>query len=217
MERKPNLKNYSNNFSDTYREPLKMEEYIQAFRELSGTSVDNIQRQGSVFHRAVEEFTFDAAVKAFQSRFPEQSLHNWDMLDAIGQESCDPRVFFLPRHMHTMRFLKKREQENLFEMKNITIIRSIDGKETVVDIGKIKSSEWNVLFDKDKRRLRSHLEQKEYVRSRNEEKILKLKMQKRYEIVKGPLGPVLKIRMDVHSLTMEDLRDIFSQIDLGND
>lgn len=209
MTRKPKIKEYGNSFNDGTHEALEMQEYINAFQELGGTSIDNISRQGSVFHRAVISFGFDKAMKAFQNRFPEQSPHNWEMLDAIGSESCDPRVFFLPRHMHTMRYLDKREQKNLFDVRRITVIRSRDGKESVADIGTMKSCDWAILFDKDRKKLRTPFEMKEFVKKRNEERVIRDRIRPKWKFSKRGL----ELRGDVHLITAEELRQIIAEFE----
>jgi hypothetical protein len=216
MTRKPKIKQYSNEIHVNGGQDIQI--YIDTFRTHLGNSLDAIRRMGIAFHDAVVAFNgdFDYVVGEFHKRFPEQTRHNWEMLDSIGSDSCDPRVFFLPRHLHTMRFLGTVQQENLFNMKGITVIRSQDGKEMVVDLNKLRSSEWNILYDKDNKRLRSHFEMKEYARHLREQKVIRERAKPRYELVKGVTGLVLKLRSDVHSLEMKDLEDIFSQVSLSN-
>lgn len=216
MTRKPKIKQYSNEIHVSGGQEIQV--YIDAFRAHRGTSLEAIRRMGIAFHDAVAAFNgdFTYVMGEFHTRFPEQTHHNWEMLDSIGSGSCDPRVFFLPRHLHTMRFLSTPEQENLFNMRGVTVIRSQDGKETVVELSRLRSSEWNILFDKDKKRLRNHFEMKEYATKLREQKVIRERAKPRYELVKGVTGLVLKLRSDVHSLEMKDLEDIFSQVSLSN-
>ena len=148
--------------------PSTLAECIEVFDKAWRSADDKVAAAAKAYWHAINLVGEDEARKAFDKRFG-LGRYNLDLLRDIGAEMVDARVWFLPRYMHSIRKMDLMEQFRVLNSRTVGVYRYSSMKPKTCDIGQLNQSEWRVLFDREKNRLRNSFEQLDYIKAKKRE------------------------------------------------
>ena len=146
-----------------------IDELVDRFEEFWTASGNFVLDAARVFAEAVVKFGWLESFHRFDARYGRIGEYNWRLLNEIGAGVVDVRVWFLPRYMHGVRFMKLDDQVAFFNLGEVSIYKFASEKPATIKIGTINQSDWRVAFDREKNRLRNSQDQLKYIRGKKRE------------------------------------------------
>ena len=184
---------------------IDIEEYVQAFATEWSNSEDHIYMAAKTFHNAVAAVGWKDAFMRFDERFGQIGEYNFRLLDEIGADSCDVRVWFLPNYMHGIRYMDVQGQRELLNMKRLKLRKFSTEKQAIVDLGHVNQSDWRVAFDRDRNVIRTDEEMLLFIHKKKRE----FKVRQNWKISRDRKSVVFDRAC---TLTIDELRRILELV-----
>ena len=150
-------------------ETVDLQYYVKEFGEQWSNAEDSIQRCADYFWQAVCLVGKKEARKAFRMRYQQFTDTDWDLLEDIGAQKVDARVFMLPWYMQGVKNMDLVKQFDFFNTRVVSLYKFASEKPVTIEFGKVNQSDWRVAWDREANRLRTSEEQLKWIHSKKRE------------------------------------------------